>query len=158
MGLRVYWELCKNLGMKHSDKWYIETPDKVRVSQCGKYEIWWDRTVETPRKLEANRPDLVVIDKVNSQWKIVDFSVPNDQNVEKKEIEKIEKYAPLAYEIRKMENVKTEVIPLVVGALGAVTKNLEKHLTGLDIPYIQTCMQKSAVIGSSIILKKVLNT
>ena len=158
MGLRVYWELCKNLGMNHSDRWYKETPDKVRVSKCGRYEIWWDRMVETPKKLEANRPDVVVIDKVDCLWKIIDFSVPNDLNVERKEKEKIEKYAPLAYEIRKMEKVKAEVIPLVVGALGAVTENLEKHLKGLELPYIQTCMQKSAVIGSSIILKKVLNS
>ena len=84
--------------------------------------------VETPKKLEANRPDLVVIDKVDLHWKIIDFSVPNDQNVENKEKEKIDKYVPLAYEIRKMEKVKAEVIPLVVGALGAVTENLERHL------------------------------
>ena len=47
--------------------------------------------VETPKKLEANRPDLVVIDKVDLHWKIIDFSVPNDQNVENKEKEKIDK-------------------------------------------------------------------
>ena len=158
MGLRVYWELCKRLGMKCSDAWYKEIPDKVRVSKCGDYEIWWDRTVETPKKLEANRPDLVIVDRINSNWKIIDFSVPNDKNVEAKEKEKVEKYTPLAYEIRKMEKVKTEVIPLVIGALGAVSENLAKHLSSLDIPYIQVCMQKSAVIGSANILKKVLNS
>ena len=81
-----------------------------------------------------------------------------DVNIEKKEREKIEKYTPLAYEIRKMCGVKTKIVPLVIGALGAVTDNLEKYLSDLGIGYIQTCMQKSAVIGSSIILKKVLST
>ena len=158
MGLRVYWELCRKFGIKCSDKWYKEVPEKVRVSGCGRYEIWWDKMVVTPRRLEANRPDLVVIDRVQMLWKLIDFSVPYDHNIEIKEKEKIEKYAPLAYEIRKMEKVKTEVIPLVIGALGAVTDNLSRYLTSLDVPYIQTCMQKSAVIGTSIILKKVLNS
>ena len=45
MGLRVYWELCKNLGMKHGDKWYKETPDKVRVVKAEGVRSggigWW---------------------------------------------------------------------------------------------------------------------
>ena len=157
MGLRVYWEVCKRHGLKCSEKWYKETPDRVRARKCGRYEVWWDRKVETPKPLEANRPDLVFIDHQEKQWIIIDFSVPNDINIEKKEREKIEKYTPLAYEVRKMCNVKTKIVPLVIGALGAVTDNLEKHLSELGIGYIQTCMQKSAVIGSSIILKKVLS-
>ena len=88
MGLRVYWELCKKFGIKCSDKWYKEVPEKVRISRCGRYEIWWDKTVETPRKLEANRPDLVVIDREQMVWKLIDFSVPYDHNVENKEKEK----------------------------------------------------------------------
>ena len=158
MGLRVYWEVCKKHGIKCSEKWYQETPDSVRVSGCGKFEVWWDRKVVTPKELEANRPDLVFLDKENKHWTIVDFSVPNDANVDKKEQEKIDKYSPLAYEIRKMNHVTVKVIPLVVGSLGAVSNNLEKYLSYLDIGYIQTCMQKSAVIGTTAILKKVLNS
>ena len=56
MGLRVYWELCKMYGIKASEKWYLESPEKVRKSECGKYEIWWDRLVETPgRSNTANQ-------------------------------------------------------------------------------------------------------
>ena len=158
MGLRVYWEVCKRHGIKCCDKWYKEAPDKVRVSTCGKFAVWWDRKVETPKELEANRPDLILIDREKKHWTIIDFSIPMDINVESKEREKIEKYTPLAYEIRKMCGVTTKIIPLVVGALGAVSNNLEKNLSFLDIGYIQTCMQKSAVLGSSIILKKFLNS
>ena len=48
MGLKVYMELCKLYGLKSSEKWYLETPEKVRTSECGNYEIWWDRPVEVP--------------------------------------------------------------------------------------------------------------
>ena len=36
-----------------------------------------------------NRPDPILIDKQEKHWNIVDFSVPNDANVEEKEKEKI---------------------------------------------------------------------
>ena len=81
-----------------------------------------------------------------------------NMNVESKEREKIEKCTPFAYEIWNMYGVTTKIVSLIVGALGAVTNNLERNLSSLDIGYIQTCMQKSAVLGSSIILKKVLNS
>ena len=64
MGLRVYWELCKKLEIKYSDKWYTETPDENRISRCKRYEIWWNRSVETPRALDHNRPDVIVINKL----------------------------------------------------------------------------------------------
>jgi len=38
-----------------SEKWYEECPEKVRKSECGEYEIWWDETVETPKRLDHNR-------------------------------------------------------------------------------------------------------
>ena len=48
MGLRVYWEICKKYGVKCCEKWYKECPERVRKSECGNYEVWWDRPVETP--------------------------------------------------------------------------------------------------------------
>ena len=158
MGLRVYWELCRKYGVKCSEKWYEECPDEVRTSVCGKFEIWWDRAVQTPKRLEHNRPDVVVVDKKGKHWTIIDFSVPSDRNVLKKEEEKVAHYKPLSYEVRKMHKVSTKIVPLVVGSLGVVTKNLEKNLKILDIPDVLGSMQISAVLGTAIILRKVLSS
>ena len=38
------------------------------------------------------------------------------------------KYLDLARELKKLENMKMMVIPIVVGALGTVPKGLEKRL------------------------------
>ena len=78
MGLRVYWELCKMYTIKCSDKWYDESPEKVRKSVCRNFEIWWDRNVETPRKLDHKKLDVVLINKLAKSWTIIDFSVPID--------------------------------------------------------------------------------
>jgi len=159
MGLRVYWELCKKYGVRvNSEKWYEECPDEVRKSECGEYEIWWDRAIQTPKRLDHNRPDVVIIDKKRSHWTIIDFSVPGDRNVLNKETEKVEHYTPLSYEIRKLHKVSTKIVPLVVGSLGVVTIHLEENLRMLDIPHVQGSMQISAVLGTAIILRKVLST
>ena len=47
--------------------------------------------------------------------------MPNDSGIFEKE-EKIEKYQDLRREIAKLWSTKTSVVPIVVGALGTVTK------------------------------------
>ena len=69
----------------------------------------------------------------------------------------MDKYTKLAHEIRKMHQVSYSIIPLVVGALGVVSDNLEKNLKKLEMPYVLGSMQVSAVLGTAIILKKVLS-
>jgi hypothetical protein len=156
MGLRVYWELCKKYGMKCGSKWYEEVPEAVRVSKDEKYEIWWDRSVETTQKLDHNRPDVILINRVKKEWLIVDFSVPSDINVVGKEDEKIMKYSPLALDVRKLHRVSTKVIPVVVGAFGVVSGRLTGFLRQLGLDHTIGGLQTSAIIGTTVILKKVL--
>ena len=47
--------------MRRSAKWYEETPDPVRRRKDGLTEVWWDQTVSTPTKFDANTPDMVEI-------------------------------------------------------------------------------------------------
>ena len=82
--LRVYWELCRKYGVKCTGKWFEEVPDKVRKSDDGKVEIWWDKSVETTQQVESNRPDVVVVDSDRRRWLIVDFSVPSDPECDSK--------------------------------------------------------------------------
>ena len=156
IGLRAYWELCRKYGIKCAGKWFEEVPEEVRVSEDGCFEIWWDKSVVTTQKMEHNRPNVVVIDRVNKLWVIVDFSVPWDQNVESKEDEKVLNYSPLAKEIRKMHRVSTKIFPVVVGALGVVSSRLAGHLKDLKVLDILGGLQTSAIIGTTIILEKVL--
>ena len=157
MGLRVYWELCRKYGVKCAKRWFEEVPDEVRRSEDGKIEIWWDRAVETTKELEHNRPDVVVVDKVGKRWVLVDFSVPWDKNVWERENEKVRKYSPLALEVRRVHGVETRVVPIVVGALGAVTNRLGGYLKELGIPDVLGGLQTSAVVGTVNILRKTLN-
>ena len=96
-------------------------------------KILWDFNIHTDRVIEARRPDIVVVDKRNSEAVIIDIAVPGDLRVKDKEMEKILKYQNLALEISRMWNVKASVVPIIVGALGAKNKILDwLALLGVD--------------------------
>ena len=53
---------------------------------------------------------------------LIDVAISGDRNVIKKEVEKILKYKDLTIEIQRMWNVKTKVIPVIIGATGTILK------------------------------------
>ena len=59
---------------------------------------------------------------IKSICRIVDFAVSADHRVKLKENEKRYKYLDLAWEMKKLWNIKLTVIPKVIGALDTVTK------------------------------------
>ena len=158
MGLRIYWELCKKYGMPTKERWYEEVPDPVRKSADKKFEIWWDQKVVTPATLEHSRPDVVVIDHESRKHTFIDFSVPFDPNVVKKEDEKIRNYGRLASEVSRMKKVQVETVPIVVGALGVVSKRLMKWLKVIGIHEVIGGLQTTTIIVTTAILRKVLST
>ena len=157
MGKRVHWELCKKHGIKCASKWYDHVPSSVSTSENGDVEIYWDRTVITVNGVDHNRPDVVVIEKSERRWTLIDFSVPMDQNVDSKEIEKEGNYSDLAREIRRDYKVHTEIVPVVIGALGTVPKKLAGNLKKLGVPDVIGCLQTTALLGTVRILKNVLS-
>ena len=157
MGLRVYWELCKKYSIEHSEKWYEENPDPIRISADGKTEIWWNKEIHTTEAVGANRPDITIINHEEKEWTFVDFAVPWDTNIETTEAEKVSKYAPLANNIQKLHKVRTQRIPVVVGSLGTIPKKLKDSLKDLDIPDVIGSLQTSALIGTANILRRTLN-
>ena len=89
--------------------------------------------------------------------KIIDVAVPADCRANAKKSEKIEKYQDLKREITTMWAMrKVEVIPVVVGALGAIPKGLNKSLQNIGIRVRPEHVQKTALLGTARILRRVL--
>ena len=156
MGLRVYWEVCGVYGLKRSERWHLEVPEGVRRSDDGMIEIWWDQKVITPTPLKHNRPDMMIVDRRSKEWFMIDFAVPFDANVVEKEKDKVLRYTDLAAEVARMNAVKVVVVPIVVGALGVVSKDLLGWLKVLGVGDVVGGLQTAAVIGTAAILRKVL--
>jgi hypothetical protein len=53
---------------------------------------------------------------------LIDVAISGDRNVIKKEAENILKYKDLPIEILRMWNVKTKVVPVIIGATGSISK------------------------------------
>ena len=99
----------------------------------------------------------MVIDKKERVCLIVDIDVPADRRVEEKEQEKVEKYQDLKREIGRMWEIrKVQVVPVVIGAIGSVSKGIDKWIEKLDIKRNFVDMQNTALLGTARILRKVL--
>ena len=79
-----------------------------------------------------NKPDIIIRDNEKRTCMLIDVAIPGDRNVIKKEAEKILKYKDLTIEIQHMWNVKTRVIPVIIGATGTISRSFRKYVS--DIP------------------------
>ena len=155
VGRVVHWELCMNYRVECRDKWYEHSPKSVEKNE--EVKLLWDFTIQTDSEIHHRRPDIVIQKKKAKETIIVDIAVPGDSNVLQKETEKYEKYQDLAREIKRIWKSRTKVVPVVVGALGSVSKKLAGQLEQLGIKDRTRTMQKSALLGSAHILRKVLD-
>jgi len=74
-----------------------------------------------------------------------------------KESEKILKYKDLIIEIQRMWNVKAKVIAVIVRATGTISKSLKQYLNNVPENHeIKELQKKTAILGTALILRKVL--
>jgi hypothetical protein len=83
-------------------------------------------------------------------------ATPADRNVVQKEAEKKLKYKGLCIEIQRIWNLKCTVIPVIIGATGMVTRSLRKYLEAVPGKHSTDSLQKTAVLGTSHIIRKVM--
>ena len=81
-----------------------------------------------------------------------------DDRVKDKELEKLEKYQLLKDEIAKLWRMrKVIVVPVVIGALGAVSVNFKEYMKRIGVNVRLEVIQKTALLGTAKILKKLLS-
>ena len=101
----VHWKLCEKYNLERKEKWY------------------WDINIQCDNVMEARRPDLILVDKKEKSCVIIDVAVPGDCRIRQKEIEKVEKYQNLKRGLKRLWSLKkVKVVPVVVGALGCISK------------------------------------
>ena len=152
----IHWCMCRKYLIECNDRWYEHRADKV--AETDEVKLLWDFHIQTDHEIEARRPDIVLVKKKEATAVIVDIAVPGDTRIKTKEQDKILKYQDLKREIKKLWKLKSvKVVPIVVGALGAVTVNLRQHLDDVDCNLSISNIQKTALLGSAHILRKVLD-
>ena len=107
--------------------------------------------------MSYNSPDVVVIDREENTWYIVDLAIPTDHHVKEKEEEKIDKYMDLTAEVRRQYRVKTVIEAIVLRDLGTVLAKLSKLLEKLEIEDVIGSFQTAVLIFTTAIFRRVLS-
>ena len=129
---------------------------KVVRAQAGGSNGKWDLTVQTDNEIHGRSPDVIVAQKDKNLCQIIDFACPYDGGMDTKESEKIEHYQDLARVLRKIWNMKVKVIPLVIVTLGTTPIKLRSWLKEIGIEIQITELQKTVLLHTARILRKVL--
>ena len=146
----IHWQLCGKCGSERTNSWYEQKPEGVESENV---KILWDFTVQCDRKIEARRPDIVFIDKKEREVVIIDVAIPGDDRVKDKELEKLNKYQLLIDEIAHAKNHCSACC--YWGPWGRI--NFEEYMKRIGVKVRLEAIQKTALLGTAKILKKVLS-
>ena len=65
----------------------------------GDVTLLWNQVVHTDREVTTNRPDIIIINKKEETYTLIEVAIPADRNVLQKETEKKLKYKSLCTEM-----------------------------------------------------------
>ena len=110
----------------------------------------------THRKVTTNRRDIIIKNKKEKIRTLIDVAIPAVRNVVQNEAEKMLKYKSLCIEVQRMWNLKCTILPVIIGATGIVMRSLRKNLEAVPGKHSIDLLQKTAILGTSNIIRKVL--
>jgi hypothetical protein len=122
----------------------------------NKVTILWNQQVQTDRTIPDNKPDIIIRDSEKGTCMLIDVAISGDRNVIKKEAEKILKYKDLTIEIQRIWNVKTRVIPVIIGATGTISKPFRKNVSNITGNHEVRELQETTILSTAHILRKML--
>jgi len=126
------------------------------VCEDGDVTALWNQAVHADREVTANRPDIIIKNKKEKTCTLIGVAIPADRNVVQKEAEKKLKYKRLCIEIQRMWNMKCVTITVITGITGIVTRSLRKNLEDIPGNHSIDSLQKTAILGTSHVIRKVL--
>jgi hypothetical protein len=115
-----------------------------------------DSKLQTNKTIPNNKPDIVIWDNEKGTYMLNDVAIPGDRNVIKKGAKKIVKYKDLIIEIQHMWNVKTKVMPVIIGATETISKSFRKYLSSVPGKQNIKGLRRTPILGTAYILQKVL--
>ena len=80
--------------------------------------------------------------------------VSGHRDLIKKKANKILIYKDLTLEIQCMWNVKTNVIPVIIGTTGTISKSFRKYLSNVTGKHEIKELQKATILGTAPVLRK----
>ena len=141
----------------NSDPYYKYCPDSILENKD--FKLYWDLSIQTDKTISHNRPDLVLFNKKKNIVFLIDIAVPSDANVAQKYTKKLERYRPLAIEVKRLWKIKeVHVIPFIISVTGLTPHTFMDNLKQLRLPgYIHSLIQKAVILHTCNITRAFLN-
>ena len=109
----------------------------------------WIQQVQTDRNVPNNKPDIIIRDNEEGTCMLIDVAISGDKNLITNETVKILKYKYLTIEIQLTWNVKTKVMPVIIGATGTISKSFRKYVSNVPGKHEVKELQKTAILGTA---------
>ena len=119
-------------------------------------KLLWDFfKIQTDNKVEQNKHDIVNVEEIKRKYLIIDVARPFDTRVKGKEKEEIENYQELKREFKSIWKLRrVTVVPVIIGALGTVSKDIEKWLAEIGVTCRLEALQRARLLlGTAKILR-----
>ena len=132
----IHWTACKHMGLQITDKYYGHKSE--RVMNVNSATVMLDVLVITDWTVLANWPDIVLLtDRYNhTRW----FKHYHKRSWKNKQVQNLE------IEIIRMLKERTNIVPVIIGALGTIKKGLDQYLQLLPGNLLATELQKITLI------------
>jgi len=127
-----------------------------KLCEAGDVTVLWNQAVHTDREFTEYRPDIVIKNKKLKTCTLIDVGLPADRNVVQKGEGNKLKYKSICIEIQQMWNLNCTIVAVIIGATGIVTRSLRKNLEVAPGKHSIDSLQKTAILGTSQIIGKVL--
>jgi len=109
----------------------------------------WYVPVITDRTILVNRPGVVQHDKTQMTCLLIDAATPDDSDGNTKETGKISKYEDQETEFSRMWEVRTKIVPVIIGVLGTNKQELDQNLQLLPAHLSATELQKITLMSTA---------
>jgi hypothetical protein len=131
------------------EHWYEHVPKIAETRHEVKLIVLWNKIVQTDRTIPNYKPDIIIRDNEEGTYMLSDAAISGDRNV-------ISKIYNVTTEAQRMWNVKTKVMPVIVGATGTILKSLRKFLSNISGKHEVKDLQETAILGTAHLLRGVL--
>ena len=144
----IHLQLCNAYNLKSSKN--IRSHSVQEIVSNEKAEIRVDTRIKTDVKIQCNKPDIFVLDKVSKEITLIEVGITSKDNLQTVETEKMRKYDLLANELGLIYKCKTTIIPYVISWDGLVTSFHNRYVSMLGLSksveaYIQSVVLKKTL-------------
>nr|CAH7747856.1 unnamed protein product [Callosobruchus chinensis] len=152
--LRVlYYHLRHSYGIDETPVLPYAPGDIESVVENERCRIYWNYSFPTLELVQANKPDIVLLDHQQKTMFVIEFSAPAEVNIVSKEEEKRTKYQELLGQLRRLwPDYAVSLLLMVIGSLGGMRNTLLSALRAIPVcraaaHILAARMQKAVILG-----------